>query len=88
MKHAGIPKRAHTAARASCVGGPETCLPSSSCQQAGHCFLQDGVRLRCALLKLLGKDIQGSRNAGQIAQDLSLHKILTHEWQVEPGSVE
>ncbi|OLP98199.1 ADP-ribosylation factor-like protein 5B [Symbiodinium microadriaticum] len=49
--------------------------------EPGHCFLQDGVRLRCALLKLLGKDIQGSRNAGQIAQDLSLHKILTHEWQ-------
>eukprot|EP00913_Durusdinium_trenchii_P016765 g15758.t1 len=23
------------------------------------------------------------RNAGEIAQDLSLHKILTHEWQIQ-----
>merc|ERR1739845_222995 len=37
-----------------------------------------------SLLVLANKqDIQGARNAGEIAEDLSLHTIRTHEWQIQ-----
>mmetsp|Transcript_17466 Transcript_17466/g.39531 ORF Transcript_17466/g.39531 Transcript_17466/m.39531 type:complete len:207 (-) Transcript_17466:59-679(-) len=37
-----------------------------------------------SLLVLANKqDIQGCRNAGEIAQDLSLHTIRTHEWHIQ-----
>jgi len=37
-----------------------------------------------SLLVLANKqDIQGCRNAGEIAEDLSLHTIRTHEWQIQ-----
>ena len=45
-------------------------------------FAED-LRHACLLVLANKQDIQGSRNAGEIAQDLSLHKILTHEWQIQ-----
>ncbi|CAJ1355438.1 unnamed protein product, partial [Effrenium voratum] len=43
--------------------------------------LHEDLKHACLLVLANKQDIQGSRNAGEIAQDLSLHKILTHEWQ-------
>ncbi|CAE7270067.1 ARL5A [Symbiodinium necroappetens] len=45
--------------------------------------LHEDLKHACLLVLANKQDIQGSRNAGQIAQDLSLHKILTHEWQIQ-----
>lgn len=41
--------------------------------------------LKCACLLVLAnkQDIQGAKDAGQIAQDLSLHTIRTHEWHIQ-----
>merc|ERR1719382_746042 len=37
-----------------------------------------------SLLVLANKqDIVGCRNAGEVAEDLSLHTIRTHEWQIQ-----
>lgn len=37
-----------------------------------------------SLLVLANKqDVEGSRNAGEVATDLSLHTIRTHEWQIQ-----
>ena len=45
--------------------------------------LHEDLKHACLLVFANKQDIQGSRNAGEIAQDLSLHKILTHEWQIQ-----
>lgn len=41
--------------------------------------------LRCACLLVLAnkQDVQGCRTPAEIAQDLSLHTIRTHEWQIQ-----
>jgi len=41
--------------------------------------------LRCACLLVLAnkQDIQGCRTPGDIASDLSLHTIRTHEWHIQ-----
>mmetsp|Transcript_41680 Transcript_41680/g.90831 ORF Transcript_41680/g.90831 Transcript_41680/m.90831 type:complete len:209 (-) Transcript_41680:158-784(-) len=41
--------------------------------------------LKCACLLVLAnkQDIHGSRSPGEIAQDLSLTAIRTHEWQIQ-----
>mmetsp|Transcript_12512 Transcript_12512/g.22085 ORF Transcript_12512/g.22085 Transcript_12512/m.22085 type:complete len:197 (-) Transcript_12512:39-629(-) len=45
--------------------------------------LQEDLKHACLLVLANKQDIQGCRNAGEIAQDLSLHKIRTHEWQIQ-----
>mmetsp|Transcript_15311 Transcript_15311/g.41961 ORF Transcript_15311/g.41961 Transcript_15311/m.41961 type:complete len:205 (+) Transcript_15311:166-780(+) len=45
--------------------------------------LAEDLKHACLLVLANKQDIQGARNAGEIAQDLSLHTIRTHEWQIQ-----
>mmetsp|Transcript_2622 Transcript_2622/g.7861 ORF Transcript_2622/g.7861 Transcript_2622/m.7861 type:complete len:215 (+) Transcript_2622:242-886(+) len=45
--------------------------------------LQEDLKHACLLVLANKQDIVGCRNAGEIAQDLSLHTIRTHEWQIQ-----
>lgn len=45
--------------------------------------LHEDLKYSCLLVLANKQDIQGSRNAGEIASDLSLHTIRTHEWQIQ-----
>jgi len=45
--------------------------------------LHEDLKYSCLLVLANKQDIQGCRNAGEIAQDLSLHTIRTHEWQIQ-----
>mmetsp|Transcript_39296 Transcript_39296/g.78189 ORF Transcript_39296/g.78189 Transcript_39296/m.78189 type:complete len:211 (+) Transcript_39296:150-782(+) len=45
--------------------------------------LQEDLKYACLLVLANKQDITGCRNAGEIAEDLSLHTIRTHEWQIQ-----
>mmetsp|Transcript_3181 Transcript_3181/g.7622 ORF Transcript_3181/g.7622 Transcript_3181/m.7622 type:complete len:224 (+) Transcript_3181:173-844(+) len=45
--------------------------------------LQEDLKYACLLVLANKQDIVGCRNAGEIAQDLSLTTIRTHEWQIQ-----
>lgn len=45
--------------------------------------LQEDLKYACLLVLANKQDIVGCRNAGEIAEDLSLHTIRTHEWQIQ-----
>lgn len=45
--------------------------------------LHEDLKYSCLLVLANKQDIQGARNAGEIASDLSLHTIRTHEWQIQ-----
>lgn len=45
--------------------------------------LAEDLKGACVLILANKQDIQGARNAGEIAEDLSLHTIRTHEWQIQ-----
>lgn len=45
--------------------------------------LQEDLKYACLLVLANKQDIIGARNSGEIAQDLSLHTIRTHEWQIQ-----
>jgi len=45
--------------------------------------LHEDLKYACLLVLANKQDIQGCRNAGEIAEDLSLHTIRTHEWQIQ-----
>merc|ERR1712118_189608 len=45
--------------------------------------LAEDLKYTCLLVLANKQDIQGARNAGEIASDLSLHTIRTHEWQIQ-----
>lgn len=48
-----------------------------------NAVLQEDLKFSCLLVLANKQDIQGARNAGEIAEDLSLHTIRTHEWQIQ-----
>lgn len=45
--------------------------------------LHEDLKYSCLLVLANKQDIQGCRTAGEIAEDLSLHTIRTHEWQIQ-----
>lgn len=45
--------------------------------------LHEDLKYACLLVLANKQDITGSRNAGEVAEDLSLHTIRTHEWQIQ-----
>mmetsp|Transcript_107663 Transcript_107663/g.286582 ORF Transcript_107663/g.286582 Transcript_107663/m.286582 type:complete len:209 (-) Transcript_107663:169-795(-) len=45
--------------------------------------LHEDLKHACLLVLANKQDIQGCRTAGEIAEDLSLHTIRTHEWQIQ-----
>mmetsp|Transcript_99483 Transcript_99483/g.276835 ORF Transcript_99483/g.276835 Transcript_99483/m.276835 type:complete len:219 (+) Transcript_99483:116-772(+) len=45
--------------------------------------LHEDLRHACLLVLANKQDIQGCRNAGEITEDLALHTIRTHEWQIQ-----
>merc|ERR1711920_809811 len=45
--------------------------------------LQEDLKYACLLVLANKQDILGCRTAGEIAEDLSLHTIRTHEWQIQ-----
>lgn len=45
--------------------------------------LQEDLKYACLLVLANKQDIQGARNAGEVAEDLSLHTIKTHEWHIQ-----
>mmetsp|Transcript_43320 Transcript_43320/g.97794 ORF Transcript_43320/g.97794 Transcript_43320/m.97794 type:complete len:212 (-) Transcript_43320:132-767(-) len=45
--------------------------------------LHEDLKYACLLVLANKQDIQGCRTAGEIAEDLSLHTIRTHEWQIQ-----
>lgn len=45
--------------------------------------LQEDLKHACLLVLANKQDIVGARTAAEIAQDLSLHTIRTHEWQIQ-----
>lgn len=48
--------------------------------------LQEDLKYACLLVLANKQDIAGSLNAGEIAKELSLHTIRTHEWQIQSCS--
>lgn len=48
--------------------------------------LQEDLKYACLLVLANKQDITGSMNAGEIAKELSLHTIRTHEWQIQSCS--
>jgi len=48
-----------------------------------NAILSEDLKYSCLLVLANKQDIVGCRNAGEIAQDLSLHTIRTHEWQIQ-----
>mmetsp|Transcript_49529 Transcript_49529/g.92757 ORF Transcript_49529/g.92757 Transcript_49529/m.92757 type:complete len:207 (-) Transcript_49529:140-760(-) len=45
--------------------------------------LHEDLRSSALLILANKQDVQGSRNSGEVASDLSLHSIRTHEWQIQ-----
>lgn len=45
--------------------------------------LHEDLKYSCLLVLANKQDIQGCRNVGEIVQDLDLHTIRTHEWQIQ-----
>mmetsp|Transcript_8254 Transcript_8254/g.14791 ORF Transcript_8254/g.14791 Transcript_8254/m.14791 type:complete len:193 (+) Transcript_8254:121-699(+) len=45
--------------------------------------LHEDLKYACVLVLANKQDIHGCRTAGEIAEDLSLHTIRTHEWQIQ-----
>jgi len=45
--------------------------------------LHEDLKYACLLVLANKQDIQGCRTAGEIAEDLSLHTIRTHDWQIQ-----
>merc|ERR1712113_793558 len=45
--------------------------------------LHEDLKHACVLVLANKQDITGSRNAGEITEDLSLHTIRTHEWHIQ-----
>mmetsp|Transcript_105816 Transcript_105816/g.183982 ORF Transcript_105816/g.183982 Transcript_105816/m.183982 type:complete len:204 (+) Transcript_105816:220-831(+) len=45
--------------------------------------LHEDLRSSALLILANKQDVQGSRNSGEVASDLSLHTIRTHEWQIQ-----
>eukprot|EP00747_Dinoflagellata_sp_TGD_P184560 gnl/TRDRNA2_/TRDRNA2_40278_c0_seq1.p1 gnl/TRDRNA2_/TRDRNA2_40278_c0~~gnl/TRDRNA2_/TRDRNA2_40278_c0_seq1.p1 ORF type:complete len:209 (-),score=37.87 gnl/TRDRNA2_/TRDRNA2_40278_c0_seq1:41-646(-) len=45
--------------------------------------LHEDLKGACLLILANKQDIQGCRTSGEIAVDLSLHTIRTHEWQLQ-----
>mmetsp|Transcript_18481 Transcript_18481/g.52166 ORF Transcript_18481/g.52166 Transcript_18481/m.52166 type:complete len:215 (-) Transcript_18481:182-826(-) len=45
--------------------------------------LSEDLKHACLLVLANKQDIVGCRTAGEIAEDLSLHTIRTHEWQIQ-----
>mmetsp|Transcript_49576 Transcript_49576/g.118077 ORF Transcript_49576/g.118077 Transcript_49576/m.118077 type:complete len:194 (-) Transcript_49576:98-679(-) len=45
--------------------------------------LHEDLKYASVLVLANKQDIQGCRTAGEIAEDLSLHTIRTHEWQIQ-----
>lgn len=45
--------------------------------------LHEDLKYAGLLILANKQDVQGSRNAGEVASDLSLHTIRTHEWQIQ-----
>lgn len=46
--------------------------------------LQEDLKHACLLILANKQDVSGCRNSGEITEDLSLHTIRTHEWQIQP----
>lgn len=45
--------------------------------------LHEDLKNACVLVLANKQDITGSRNSGEIAADLALHNIRTHEWHIQ-----